>query len=96
MRHTMPITNLAEVDASDLFKDEGADWRWCCDNATFTHKEACEFILHIGNPTDILQGDDTIFEETCKSMKDSGCTQDLIDCYVSAKEAGATRVLFYA
>lgn len=93
----MNFSSLAEVDASEFFMaDDSHEWDWCFSNATFAHKEACEFVVHIGDPSEILKGNDTLFEHNIESMKKYGCSQKFIDLYREAKEAGATRVLFYA
>ena len=39
----MHFTIMAEVDATDLFKDEGVNWKYCKKHATFTHQAGeCE------------------------------------------------------
>lgn len=91
----MIVDILAQVDATELFADGNANWRYCKEYATFRHRDACEFILHIHRPTDY---DDANFlhEDTVNLMKDCGCTEDFIKAYEDARKAGAARVLFYA
>ena len=83
----MKITKLAEVYADKLFGEDNINWQWCVQEANFIHQRACEFIIHIGNPD--------YWEERVKEMRAFGCTEDFIQAYLAAKNAGAMRVLFY-
>ena len=78
---------MAEVEASEFFEDESVNWRYCKEQAAFSHRHACEFILHCGN--------DVFTKRTVEDMKAFGCTTNFIDAYIAAAAAGATRVLFY-
>lgn len=84
----MHFTVTAEVDATGMFEDESADWRYCKERATFSHAQACEFILHCGD-RDYAEGRLT-------EMKAAGCSNAFIDAYRFAAESGAVRVLFHA
>ena len=90
----MTFSVLADVDASALFKDESVNWKYCVEHATFVHhdKDACEFILHIGDEL----GSESHADEIIAQMKACGCTQPFIDAYTEARDAGALRVLFHA
>jgi hypothetical protein len=82
------FTVTAEVEAIGLFEDENVNWRFCMEHATFTHKDACEFIIHCGDSefvTNVIEG-----------MKVFGCTKEFIAAYKLAADSGAVRVLFYA
>jgi len=81
---------LADYEAGDLFEDEGADYQYCLDHATFKHFEACEFILHIGDGADTEYATNKIEE-----MQDYGCTETFIDVYRAALEQGYHLVRFY-
>lgn len=56
-------------------------------HATFTHRDACEFVLHIGS--------DSHWQSQVDEMRVGGCTTDFVDAYLAAKNAGAVRVIFY-
>jgi hypothetical protein len=92
MKHAT-FSVLAEVNATDLFKDDNINWKYCVEHATFAHKDndACEFILHIGGGPGSEHHADTIIAE----MKEYGCTPAFIDAYTEVRDAGAIRVLFY-
>ena len=79
---------MVEVDAAQLFADESKDWEFCKEFATYSHYEACEFILHIG-PKDYS-------DHRIKEMEEFGCSAGLINAYKAARESWATNVLFYA
>lgn len=80
---------LVEVEASDLFVDDGPNWKWCIQNATFTHKEECEFILYVPEETEY-------FLAEVESMKAGGCTPEFIKAYEDARKLGAAKVLFWS
>lgn len=81
------FTTMAEVDATDLFKDESINWHYCNEMATFSHREACEFIIH--------SGDNDFVERKIKEMKSFDCTEEFINAYRVAAASGAIRILFY-
>lgn len=91
---TMPATFeiMAEVDATGFFEDESVDWRWCVANATFVHKDACEFIVHAGAGS----GDTSMGERVVASMRGFGCTEGFVAAYAESTKMGAVRVLFFA
>lgn len=84
----MELSQIAEIDATDLFEGENINWQYCMQHATFSHKEACEFIIHIG--------DDEFIANCIQEMQEFGCTEDFIRAYREAKATGAWRVLFWA
>jgi hypothetical protein len=88
----MVKSTLIEIEW-DFEDEEGADFQWCLKNATFTHKQACEFILHIGKDE---SGSPAYWRSYIEDMRKGGCTEDFIAAYLAAKDAGAVRVLFYA
>lgn len=81
-------TQIADIEATEFFEDESINWRYCMCHATFSHREACEFIIHAGDPEFV--------ENRVDEMKDFGCTEDFIKAYVGAAAAGAVRVLFWS
>lgn len=88
MKDLPHFSTLAEVNAEDLFENENINWKFCTEHATFSHKEACEFIIHCG--------DKEFTEGMEQRMKDFGCTQAFRDAYRIAAASGAVRVLFWA
>lgn len=74
------------------FEYEGPDWTFCLGEATFIHKEACEFILHIGQDE---SGSPAYWRGYVERMQAGGCTEAFVAAYLAAKDAGAIRVLFY-
>ena len=87
------VAILVQIDATDLFENENANWQWCVDNATFAHHDACEFIVHIGHEPD---ADDSPFRRTVARMADFGCTDEFLLACREAAGLGASWVLFYA
>jgi len=81
------FTTMAEIEASEFFPDEGVNWKYCMEHATFSHRDACEFIIHCG--------DGEFTKSTAERMKNFGCTIPFIDAYILASASGAIRVLFY-
>ncbi len=59
-------------------------------HAAFSHREACEFLVHVG-PTE-----DRYWKHVEHEMREYGCTDDFIAAYLSAKDAGAMRVLYWS
>ncbi len=88
MKTRTTFSILAEVDATELFAGESINWKYCAEHATFVHRDACKFILHIGMRSENYA--DTIIAE----MREYGCTPDFIEAYTEARDAGALRVLF--
>lgn len=93
----MEFSVTADVDASDLFSDDASDpnhvnWRFCMERATFRHRDACEFILHIGGGL----GSEDYADTTMAEMQRFGCTAAFINVYEQARRAGAMRVLLHA
>ena len=91
---------MAQLDFADAgvlelewdFKDGGMDdpdWCYCIENATFVHKEACEFILHIYE-------DDACFRDAIEGMREYGCSPKLIAALEAARKKGARRLLIWA
>lgn len=69
---------LISFDAFDLFENESINWKYCMENATFTHRDACEFVLY-------LSQDDDIFEDTLTEMKEFGCTEEFMKTVKQAR-----------
>lgn len=98
MKTKMEISKLAEVDSTDLFgefktghiykNNYNNNHNYCYEFSIFSTKYDDDFILHIGE-------DSKYYEETLERMKVYGCSEDFIEAYKQAKEAGAIRVLFY-
>ena len=79
---------LLDVDASDLFEDESPDWKYCIEHATFSHREACEFMLYIG--------DDTSAEVLRAHMSTNGCSQDFLALVELATKRKAVWLMLHA
>jgi hypothetical protein len=75
-----------------VFEDGDTDHEYCKKYATFTHNNACEFILHIGSD---LHEDDSFYANQLRRMKKGKCSKQFIKTYKKAAKRGATRVLFY-
>ena len=89
---THPVFSvLAEIEW-DFDGDSDVNRRFLVEHSAFTHKEACEFIVHVGAADD-PQGHWVSVEQ---SMRDFGCHEAFIRAYSAAKDAGATRVLFWS
>lgn len=85
---------LAEVEWD--FDGEDANWRWLNEHANFSHREACEFIVHIGRDPNDDPADPPYWQVRAKEMEEGGCSKELIATYLEAQKAGAVRILFYA
>jgi len=80
---------LAEIE----WKFEGDDdvnWIFLVQHAAFVHKEACEFLLHVGTDKD------RYWANVERKMRECECTDDFIAAYLEAKDAGALRVMFWS
>lgn len=84
----MHFTVTAEVDATSLFENQSADWIYCVTFATFTHADACEFVLHCG--------DHDYAEAKVSEMRAAGCSKHFIKAYRLAAKSGAVRIIFFA
>lgn len=91
----MELKQIAEVEW-DFVDDDNPNWKWCMENATFVHKEACEFILHIGDALGQTPEDIPYWLHYSEDMRLGGCTEDFIAKYLEAKDNGAERVLFWS
>lgn len=89
------MSTVAEVEASELFADESVNWRYCMREATFSHRKACEFVVHVGDPLS-ADGDVAYCDSRVVEMREFGCTEEFVEAYLEAVEEGATRVLFWA
>jgi hypothetical protein len=88
------FTKLAEIEWP--FEEDDDDWRYCLEHANFSHREACEFILHVGeDPQRYFSGLTEYASTTIREMTEFGCSKPFIDAYVAAAKAGAIRVLFW-
>jgi hypothetical protein len=86
---TAVFSVLAEIE----WKFEGDDdvnWIFLVQRAAFSHREACEFLLHVGT------SEDRHWEHVERQMREHGCTDDFIAAYLEAKDAGAMRVLYWS
>ena len=102
----MKLDSIAQIEWD--FGDENADWKWCMENATFSHREACEFILYIGDAAlesvlcqglrvTFLQANGTSYWEMFSTkMREDGCSAEFIAAYLEAKDAGAIFALFWS
>ena len=79
------LTTTAEIWWD--FYEEEPNWRWCVAHATFIHRDACEFVIHIGS--------ESYWRQRANEMRAGGCTDGFVAAYLAAKDAGAVRVIFY-
>jgi len=88
-------TVTAEVDVTEFFEqirgEDSPELRYCQESATFQHREACEFLVHIGTD-DAPEYPEYVIAE----MKKAGCRPGFIALYEEAVDAGAVRIIFYA
>ncbi len=97
----MKLDSIAQIEWD--FGDENADWKWCMENATFSHREACEFMLYIGDAAlealdfVLCQGNGIPYWEMFSTkMREDGCSAEFIAAYLEAKDAGAMFALFWS
>lgn len=93
------IDVVVEVDATHLFHssdgETNANWAWCEANATFKHRDACEFVVYIPTASDLVDVQASL-NERAERMLNEGCTRAFVQAYLDAAKAGAAYVLFYA
>lgn len=89
----MTFSKLAEIEWG--FEDFDVNWTWCVAHANFVHKEACEFIIHVGDDN-VIDGLNDYAKNTIAEMREENCTEEFIKAYEDAARAGAIRVLFWA
>ena len=87
------IELLGSIEATDLFGDENINWQWCVAHATFTHRDACEFVVYVG-PS--IGEADSAYRSTLASMREHGCTEAFVSAYTQAAKIGALYVMFHA
>jgi hypothetical protein len=80
---------LVEHDATELFRDESPDWRFCLEHGAFSHREACEFLLHVPK-----SGVDLAYRED--ELRAFGCSDGLVALLRGAHAVGAVWLLLYA
>jgi hypothetical protein len=90
-RLTVEPLLLLDVDATDLFDGESIDWKYCVENASFAHKDACEFILYIG-----WEADSEEFDDKIREMTSYGCSEDLIALVKMANTQQASCLMLHA
>lgn len=83
---------LAQIEASAYIGTENPTWDWCRMNATFTHRDACEFIIHIDG---LVDNPESFTAMKIAEMLNGGCSKSFVAAYAKAAEMGANRVLFY-
>ena len=91
---TLPQTSerliMLDVDATDLFANESPDWNYCIEQAPFSHKEACEFMLYIGYE------DDETFEDRLHEMREYDEVSDkLIELMKIARQQKAAWLMLH-
>lgn len=83
------VVLVATYDATDLFKDDSPDWKWCVDHASFSHNSACEFMVYCGGST-------LDFKCMLGQMEEQGASQKLISHIKHARDIGAKWAMLYA
>ena len=90
----MKLDSITQIEWD--FGDENADWQWCVANATFSHREACEFMLYIGDAALEAKIDARPYWKMfSEQMRNGGCSDGFIAAYLEAKDAGAMFALFW-
>lgn len=84
------VSRTLEVPWDFSGGDDDPDFVYLCTSATFEHREACEFILHVGD------AGDTYAEDRLREMRAAGCSDELLAEYRRARELGCRRVLFWS
>jgi hypothetical protein len=82
-------TKMVETEWEFHGGDDSSDWVYLNDEATFSHKNACEFILWVPDDRDA-------FEERLCGMREAGCSPDLIEAFTEARRRGAEKLLIYS
>jgi len=81
---------VLDIDVSDLFEDESADYQFCLERAAFSHSEACEFLVHVPSDEDAL-------EELLREMiAYDNCSENLVDLVRAAWECRAAWILLHS
>jgi hypothetical protein len=96
MTHRISATSfsiLTEVNWDFVDGDDDPDWKYLNEHATFSHREACEFIVHIGSDP---EEEDSYAKNKMEHMRAQGCSDLLIEAYREAANHGAMRILFWA
>lgn len=86
-------TVLVEIEWD--FNGEDADWQWLNANANFAHRDACEFIVHVGSDNVDSTNLSEYARNTAKAMQQGGCSAKLITTYLREAKRGAERILFW-
>lgn len=89
----MECSVLVEIEWEFPDGDDDINWKFLNQEANFSHRDACEFILHIGAGE---AKQDAYWSNMVHRMKEFGCTDDFIDAYIAAKNTGAMRVMFWS
>lgn len=81
---------MAEVPADKFFEDDDSvDYRYCSKFASFVHKDACEFMIHLSSNRDER------FDYELSAMKEFGCTEGFMEALKTARDSGATWAMLY-
>jgi hypothetical protein len=86
---------LAEINWQFEGDEEDPNWCFCNRRANFSHREACEFVLHIGDENVDSSGVPEYARSQAQEMFDAGCTRAFINAYLEAAASGAMRVLVW-
>lgn len=86
---------LVEIEWPFEGDTDDPNWSYLNEHANFCHKEACEFILHVGDDT-VVDGLNDYARNIINHMRENGCTENFIAAYELAARSGAIRVLFWA
>jgi hypothetical protein len=74
-RRSPGVRRIRELDASDIFAGESAEWKFCREHAAMRHVEACEFMLLC---------DDALVTKAVER----GCRRELVDVLRDAAARG--------
>lgn len=76
-----------DVDAHVLFSEHPEDLDYCRESAPFQHKDACEFMIYLGD-------DDDSFKEFTKEIREF-VSRDFIALIRIARKRGATWLMLH-
>lgn len=89
------FSTLAEIEWEFKGDVDDPNWSWLDQHANFSHREACEFIVHVGDDDLDGEGLSEYARFTVNEMREGGCTEKFVAAYVEAAKRGAMRVLFW-
>jgi hypothetical protein len=81
--------HVVEHEASSLFEEDSPDLAWCESNATFSHREACEYLI-------FLPDNRRDRRTQLRTMTDEGVSADFLAVVRAAHTRNADFLLLFA